>query len=83
MDFSSRNCISSYQVATLQKPVMKIVDISKTSFLFDNKTLTYLKESNFKSTRVARWAMRLQDWAFQVRSFKGVENHVADCLSRT
>ena len=50
--------------------------------LVDNKPLSFLKSSNMKNARVARWALFLQDWSFTVKSIYGSENHVADFLSR-
>jgi hypothetical protein len=50
--------------------------------LVDNKPLSYMKESAIKNARVARWLLCLQDCSFQVQSIKGIENHIADCLSR-
>jgi hypothetical protein len=50
--------------------------------LVDNKPLSFMKEASIKNARVARWLLSLQDWSFRVKAIKGVENHIADCLSR-
>jgi hypothetical protein len=50
--------------------------------LVDNKPLQYLRESSIKNAKIMRWSLFLQDWTFRVQSIKGVENHVADMLSR-
>ena len=51
--------------------------------LTDNKPLVFLKESNMKNARVMRWSLFLQDWSFRIQSIRGVDNHVADYLSRS
>ena len=50
--------------------------------LTDHKPLTYLSQKHYSNARVMRWAMFLQDWAFRIESIKGVDNVLADYLSR-
>jgi hypothetical protein len=50
--------------------------------LTDHKPLTYLKEAKYKDGRVMRWSMFLEDWSYRIKSVRGVDNVVADCLSR-
>ena len=50
--------------------------------LVDNQPLSFMKETSIKNARVARWLLSLQDWSFRVKAIKGIENHIADCLSR-
>jgi hypothetical protein len=50
--------------------------------LTDHKPLTYIQQTRVKNARVMRWSMFLQDWAFTIKSIKGVENYLADYLSR-
>ena len=50
----------------------------------DHKNLEYLfsKAGDFKSGKLFRWAVRLQDFHFECRYIKGEDNTVADWLSR-
>ena len=50
--------------------------------LVDHAPLQFMKESNIKNSRIMRWSLFLQDWHFVVKPIKGVQNHVADFLSR-
>ncbi len=50
--------------------------------LTDHKPLSYINQSRFKNSRVMRWSMFLQDWTFRIQSIKGVDNIIADYLSR-
>ena len=50
--------------------------------LTDNQPLSVLKKSDSKNARVSRWSIFLQDYSFTVQSIRGVENHIADYLSR-
>ena len=50
--------------------------------LTDHKPLVFLRESNIKNARIMRWSLFLQDWSFKIQSIRGVDNHVADYLSR-
>lgn len=48
----------------------------------DHNPLTFIKQSRLKNQRVMRWALMLQDYNFVLRHVKGVDNMIADCLSR-
>ncbi len=50
--------------------------------LTDHKPLTFINESKIHNRRIMRWAMFLQDWSFRIQSIKGVDNVIADFLSR-
>ena len=50
--------------------------------LVDHKPLTFINNSKFTNNRVMRWSLFLQDWSFRVESIKGVDNLLADYLSR-
>ncbi len=50
--------------------------------LTDHEPLTFIQEAKVKNGRVMRWSMFLQDWSFRIESIKGVDNMVADYLSR-
>ena len=49
----------------------------------DHRPLTYLKTSQFKNSRIMRWALSLQEYAFVVEPVAGSNNVVADLLSRS
>ena len=50
--------------------------------LIDHAPLQFMKESNIRNSRIMRWSLFLQDWNFSLEHIKGVQNHVADFLSR-
>jgi hypothetical protein len=49
----------------------------------DHKSLQYLQTQTNLSRRQARWIVRLQDFDYMIVYIKGVENSVADLLSRS
>jgi hypothetical protein len=48
----------------------------------DNKSLTFLHKCVITSNRVARWMLNVQEYDIEIRHIKGVQNHLADVLSR-
>ena len=48
----------------------------------DHKALVFLNSANHANGRLARWAMRLQPYTFEIRYRPGGENANADALSR-
>ena len=48
----------------------------------DHKALTFLNSANHTNGRLARWAMRLQMYTFQIRYRPGSQNVNADVFSR-
>lgn len=48
----------------------------------DHLALKYLKEMKNKTGRLARWAIRADEFNFEVHKVPGKENELADCLSR-
>ena len=51
--------------------------------LTDHRPLTFIQSSRMNNSRVMRWSMFLQDWSFHIESIKGVDNVIADYLSRS
>ena len=49
----------------------------------DHRPLTYLRTSNFKNSRIMRWALSLQEFSFEVLPISGRANVFADLLSRS
>ena len=49
----------------------------------DHRPLTYLRTSNFKNSRIMRWALSLQVFSFEVLPVSGQANVFADLLSRS
>lgn len=49
----------------------------------DHNPLTFIQQTRLKNQRVMRWALCLQDFRFKIRHVKGVDNIMADCLSRS
>ena len=49
----------------------------------DHRPLTYLRTSNFKNSRIMRWALSLQEFNFEVLPVSGQGNVFADLLSRS
>ena len=49
----------------------------------DHRPLTYLRTSNFKNSRIMRWALSLQEFSFEVLPVSGQVNVFADLLSRS
>jgi hypothetical protein len=48
----------------------------------DNKSLTFLNKCVITSKRVARWILSIQEYDVEIKHIKGVQNHLADILSR-
>jgi len=48
----------------------------------DHKPLIFIKSASFRNSRVMRWALALQEFAFEVQPIKGEANIFADLLSR-
>jgi hypothetical protein len=48
----------------------------------DHKPLAYLQTSEFKNSRLMRWALSLQEFSFELKSLPGKQNVLADLLSR-
>jgi len=48
----------------------------------DHKSLTFLKKCVVSSTRVARWMLEIEQWDLEIQHIKGIENTLADVLSR-
>ena len=55
---------------------------SEFSLETDNKALSWVLSRPRKTGRIARWAVRLSAFKFTVQHIKGVDNSVADALSR-
>jgi len=48
----------------------------------DHRNLTFIKNIKHSSGQLARWAMRLSEYNFELRYRPGKQMEVADCLSR-
>ena len=48
----------------------------------DHKSLTFLKKCVISSTRVAHWMLEIEQWDLEIQHIKGIENTLADILSR-
>jgi len=48
----------------------------------DNRALIFLQKCAITSNRVARWLITIQEYDMDLQHIKGVENHLADILSR-
>lgn len=55
---------------------------TKFIIMTDCRALKWLMKAKNSSSRLARWALRLQEYNFDVKYKKGTENKVADALSR-
>jgi hypothetical protein len=49
----------------------------------DHKPLVYLRSSQFKNSRITRWALALQEFHFEIKPLPGHVNMFADALSRS
>ena len=49
----------------------------------DNRALTFLNKCIVTSNRVARWMIDIQQVDLEIKHIKGVDNHLADILSRS
>ena len=49
----------------------------------DHKPLTYLSTSKYANSRLMRWALSLQEFQYTVQPIEGVNNTLADLLSRS
>jgi hypothetical protein len=54
----------------------------KLTFYTDNKALSYLHRCVITSNRVAMWMVQIEECDLEIRHIKGVQNHLADILSR-
>ena len=50
--------------------------------LTDHQSLKWLQKIENPSGRLARWAIELSQWDFDVHYRRGAENHIAGALSR-
>ena len=50
--------------------------------LTDHQSLKWLQKIDKPSGRLARWAIELSQWDFDVHYRSGSENYIADALSR-
>ena len=50
--------------------------------LTDHRPLIFINNMKLQNNRIMRWSLFLQEWAFRVESIKGVDNLLADYLSR-
>jgi hypothetical protein len=48
----------------------------------DNRALIFLRMCATTSNRVARWLVTIQEYDIELQHIRGVENHLADILSR-
>uniref|UniRef100_A0ABD2WA60 RNA-directed DNA polymerase n=1 Tax=Trichogramma kaykai TaxID=54128 RepID=A0ABD2WA60_9HYME len=48
----------------------------------DHKALTWLRNFKNPTGRVARWAIKMMEWDFDIVHRKGADHHVPDALSR-
>ena len=48
----------------------------------DHKALTFLKKCVVPSTGVARWMLEIEQWDLEIQHMKGIDNTLADILSR-
>ena len=55
---------------------------SKVTVLSDHSPLQFLDKFKFKNMRLTRWSLLLQEYNLEVQHIKGVDNVLADCLSR-
>jgi ribonuclease HI len=49
----------------------------------DNQAIPFLHKCVITSNRVARWLMEIQQFDLEIRHIEGVQNHLADVLSRS
>jgi hypothetical protein len=54
----------------------------KITLCTDNKALTFLNKCVITTNRVARWILNIQEYDIEIKHIKGVQNHLADILSR-
>jgi hypothetical protein len=54
----------------------------KVTLFTDNKALSFLHRCVITSNRVARWMVQIQEYDVEIRHIRGVQNHLADILSR-
>ena len=52
------------------------------TLLTDHRPLVFMQNEKMNNGRVMRWSLFLQDMSFKIESIKGVDNMLADCLSR-
>ena len=55
---------------------------TKFILMTDHQPLAYINQNKLNNSRVSRWALILQSYNFTVKSIAGVDNVVADVLSR-
>ena len=52
------------------------------SIYSDHIPLTFIRQSRLKNQRIMHWALLLQEYNIIVKHVRGVDNTLADCLSR-
>jgi hypothetical protein len=61
------------------KPFIEVVRVELDT---DHRNLTWIQNVKHSSGQLARWAMRLSEFNFQLKYRAGIDNQVADALSR-
>lgn len=54
----------------------------KLTIITDHKSLNFIFTSYFKSARLSRWIMAIREFHFDIQHISGVQNTIADTLSR-
>ena len=67
-----------WSITRLQKYLLG----KKFIILTDHRPLIKFNSEKVKNSRVTRWSLALQDYQFEVKSVKGIDNMIPDILSR-
>nr|CAI5829091.1 unnamed protein product [Callosobruchus analis] len=71
--FALLNCLDQWRSMLLGRDII---------VLTDHKALTFFLTCKLRSARISRWILYIQEFCFQIEHCPGVQNKVADALSR-
>lgn len=68
------HCLKKFHIYIHKKPL---------TIIMDNKALTFIKRCHLNNSRIMRWIQEIQEYDFDIIHCKGLDNVVADILSRS
>ena len=69
-------------ILALQKYECYLLGASEVLIYTDHNPLTFIDKMKQHNQRLLRWSLYLQQFNIKIRHIKGVDNHIADALSR-
>lgn len=85
--YVDRKALSNHGIRMLEYhrkcyPIPCLFDKPTFKFFTDHKAIVWLRNFKHTNNRLLRWALRLQEYDFEIIYKEGSKNTAADCLSR-